>query len=200
MTRGVKAGIRRGHYNRFSKPRLQKMANDIRNGRLDRDAVAHVFEITGSLPNSLIAQAIRAGAEFNPDRLASALERLGTPAKPSKHPKGVPIWMAKAAIKHRNGMRLSDALGLGDDYSERQRWRAYHRLLKSDYGSRSARSIEKEINRRWPQRRRGLFPSLEQEIRCALGGDGIPLALYRAWAQRDFWDQVEREILKKAVI
>lgn len=200
MTRGVKAGTRRGHYNRFSKPRLKKMANDIRNGRFDRDAVAHVFEITGSLPNSQIAQAIRAGAGFNLDRLASALERLGTPAKPSKHPKGLSIWMAKAAIKHRNGMRLRDALGLGDDYSEHQRWQAYHRRLNSDYGSRSARSIEHEINRRWPQRKRGQFPHLEQSILSALHGDGIPLALHSAWAQRDFWDQVEREILKKRVI
>lgn len=200
MTRGVKAGTRRGHYNRFNKARLRKLAQDMLLGNMDRQAVAQAFNSTGRAPDQVIAAQIQAGLQFDISRLAQALICLGEPSKSAKPPKAVPIWMAKAAIKHRNGMKLSDALGLDEDYSEHKKWRAYHRQLNTDYGSRSARSIDHKINRLWPQRKRGQFPGLEQAIRSALHGEGIPLALHRAWVQRDFWDQVEGKILKNRVI
>lgn len=221
MTRGVKAGTRRGHYNRFSKPRLKKMANDIRNGSFDRDAVAHVFEITGNLSNFLIAQAIRAGAEFNLNRLASALERLGNPVKPPTPGKVVPIWMEEAAIKHLNGMRLRDALGLNDSYSDHRKWRAYQRFIGAEYRAnqrlrnverkkrgepdgrrllkRNKPDIERALNTEWLERIPGQFPKLEQAIRDTLRGDGVPSEAYRAHVSCEFRKQVDLEILKKGV-
>ena len=211
MTRGVKAGTKRGYYNRFSKPRLKKMAEHIRNGNFDRDAVAHVFEITGSFPNFLIAQAIRAGEAFNLNRLAIALEQLGNPAKPLKHVKALPFWMIKAALKYQKGLKLSSALGLGPDYHDDPKWRAYQRFMSAEFRkrsepdterklTRSKRDIERELNKKWPQRVPGQFPKLEQAIRNNLRGDGIPLEVYRSQVRRKFRKQLELEILKKRVI
>jgi hypothetical protein len=148
------------------------MAEHIRNGNFDRDAVAHVFEITGSFPNFLIAQAIRAGKAFNLNSLAIALEQLGNPAKPVKHVKALPIWMIKAALKYQTGLKLSSALGLGPDYHEDPKWRAYQRFMSAEFRKRSepdterklTRSkldIDRELNKKWPHRVPGQFPKLE---------------------------------------
>jgi hypothetical protein len=198
------------------------MAEHIRNGNFDRDAVAHVFEITGSFPNSLIAQAIRAGEAFNLNKLAEALMRLGAPPRPTNAMKAVPTWMEKAAIEHYNGMRLSDALGLDAEYSNHQKWRAYQRFMSAEYRAyqrsmaaerrkrgepdierelnRSKPDIERELNQKWPKREPALFPKLEQAIRNTLRGDGIPLEVYRSLVWHEFSEQVEREILKKGVL
>ena len=187
------------------------MAEHIRNGNFDRDAVAHVFEITGSFPNFLIAQAIRAGEAFNLNRLASALERLGTPTKLPRPEKALPIWMIKAALKYQKGLKLSSALGLGPDYHEDPKWRAYQRFMSAEHRkrsepdterklSRSKQDIARELNKEWPQRVLGQFPKLEQAIRNTLRGDGIPLGVYRLQVRRKFRKQLELEILKKRVI
>ncbi len=198
------------------------MAEHIRNGNFDRDAIAHVFEITGSFPNFLIAQAIRAGEAFNLNRLASALERLGTPTKLPRPEKALPIWMIKAALKYQTGLTLSSALGLGPDYHEDPKWRAYQRIMSAEYRayqrimiterrkrgepdiegelSRSKPDIERELNRKWPQRVPGQLPKLEQAIRNTLRGDGIPVEVYRSQVRREFRKRLELEILKKRVI
>jgi hypothetical protein len=184
MTRGVKSGVRRGHYRRFNKNRLRKLARDILNGNIDHEAVAQAFESGGGAPDLLIAWKIRAGAQYEPVRLASAVEGLGNRTKMLKTKKPLPLWMVKAALKHQRGMTLHKALGDINDYTEDPHWRAYHRRMNADYGKRSKKEIELKLHNLWPKRIPGQFPEIEKAIREALSGRGVPLAVYRAQARR----------------
>lgn len=100
MPRGVKAGSKRGCYTRFSEPRLRKLARDIRQGKVDRAAVAQAFESTKRVSDFLIASQLREQKEFNLNRLAQAVEALGAPQRPVSKSKLLPLWVSKGALRH----------------------------------------------------------------------------------------------------
>lgn len=184
MSRGVKAGTRRGHYKRFNKPRLQKLAIAIRAGRTDCEAVAQAFESVSGTSNTAIAQALRAGAHFDPIRLASALEKLGAQIRLPRLHRSLPLWMVKAALLHQRKMPLHKALRANYPYSDDTNLRSYLRQMRRDFGPRAPKDIERQLNDFWPSRIPGQFPELEQAIREALSGPRVPLAVYRAQARR----------------
>lgn len=186
MGRGVKAGTRRGHYKRHGKPRLKQLARGIRCNRIDAEAVAQAFEASGGTFNLAIAAQLRAGLPFNAERLASALEKLAIRLKPCPPRKRLPLSMAKGALRHLDriyggkGLPIHKALGVVYPYADDPRVRAYHRQLTRDYGPRSLKHTEKRLNEVWPGRRRGYFPHLEQAVKEAILGHGVPLAVWRA--------------------
>ena len=186
MSRGVKPGTKRGCYKRIGKPRLRALARAIRAGKIDPEAVAQAFESAGGFPNLLIAKNLRSGAEFAPDRLALAVERLASQPKPGPQEKQLQLWMAKAALRHLvaeyggQGLPIHLALGVDYPYGEDKTVRAYYRQLRKDHGARSKRAIEKRLAEIWPKRAPDQFPELEQAIRESLSGYGVPLAIWRS--------------------
>lgn len=186
MARGVKARTKRGCYNRHSKPRLRKLARDILAGTIDPEAVAQAFESTHRLPDLLIASQLRQGWAFSPQRLAQAVEALGTPHKPVRKPNPLPLWMSKAALKHMakehggKGQPIHKALGVGYPYAEHPRVQAYHRQLRKDYGQRSKATLAQQLNDLWPTRTRGEHPELERAIKKSLSGYGVPLEVWQS--------------------
>lgn len=194
MRRGVQAGTQRGHYRRHGKPRLKALARDIRRNRIDREAVAQAFEAYGGAFNRAIAAQLRAGQLFNADRLASAVEKLAV--RPQLHPrrKPLPLSMAKAALRHLDpayggkGLPVHKALRIENfdessdaiAYYEHPSVRAYYRQLVKDYGPRGPRVAESHLDQVWANRQRGRFPHVEEAIKAARLGHGVPLELWRA--------------------
>ena len=190
MTRGVKLGTKRGCYKRFNKHRLRKLALDILAGRIDREAVAHAFQSTNLLSDRIIADQLLAGEQFNFQRLARAVVSLSVTQIPFRAPKRVPLWMAKASLRHlasANGGRgeaIHKALRVAYPYTEHPKVRAFHRQLIRDYGQRNKGEIERQLKDKWPQRKPGQFPELEKAIRASLSGYGVPLEVWRSLSRK----------------
>lgn len=190
MPRGVKSGSKRGCYRRFNKPRLRKLAWDIRAGKIDPQAVAQAFDSTGRLPDRLIADRLRAGGQFDPQRLAQAVENLADRQNPVRVPKKLPLWMAKGALRHLaleyggNGEPIHKALKAVYPYGEHHKVRAYYRQLEGDYGRRSTSTIERRLDDIWPHRKPGQHPELQQAIRESLSGPSVPLAIWRSISRK----------------
>ena len=186
MGRGVKKGTIRGDYRRHGKPRLVKLAKDIRANKLDAEAVAHAFEARGEFWDLLIAKQLRAGEQFNSERLADAVMRLQEPSVVKRNSKRIPMWMAKAALRRLSleqggkEMSIHAAIGVSYPYSEDRRVRAYHRQMTRDYGPRGGGHIEERLAKKWPYHTPGKFPKLDQAIRLSLLGYGVPLEVWRA--------------------
>lgn len=186
MPRGVKLGTRRGCYTRHSKPRLRKLVRDILAGKIDAEAVAQAFESTDRLADLLIARHLRQGKEYAPERLAQALEGLANTPVKARKPKTVPLWMAKAALRHLpkehggKGEPIHKALGVAYPYAEHPRVQAYHRQLVKDYGPRIKSRLLQKLDNMWPQRTRGQHPELEKAIMKSLSGHGVPLEIWRS--------------------
>lgn len=186
MTRGVKLGAKRGCYKRFNKPSLRKLARDILAGRIDREAVAHAFQSTTLLSDRIVADQLLGGEQFSLPRLARAVENLSLTQTPFRAPKMVPLWMAKAALRHLalanggSGQAIHKALRVAYPYTEHPRVRAYHRQMICDYGQRNKAEIERQLKDKWPQRKAGQFPELEKAIRASLSGYGVPLEVWRS--------------------
>lgn len=194
MGRGVKTGTQRGHYKRHGKPRLKYLAREIRCNRIDPEAVAQAFEAVGGAYNLAIATYLRAGRLFNAERLASAVEKLAARPQSRRPPKPLPLSIVKGALRHLDpiyggrGLPVHKALRVeyfAEDpdamlYNEHPMVRAYHRQLFKDYGARDRKHIEKRLSEVWPDRRVGLFPQLEQAVKDALLGHGVPLEVWRA--------------------
>lgn len=194
MGRGVKAGTQRGHYRRHGKPRLKALAQDIRRGRIDAEAVAQAFEAAGGAANRAIAAHLRNGGRYNPERLASAAKKLVTRPKPCPPQKRLSLSAAKGALRHLDpmyggkGLPVHKALGVAEfakdpnarRYNEHPMVRAYYRQLVKDYGPRGPKHIEKRLNEVWAGRPAGVFPHLEHAVKDALLGHGVPLDVWRA--------------------
>jgi hypothetical protein len=195
MPRGVQPGSKRGRYRDFTKPRLHKLARDIRAGRIDPDAVAEAFENTGQFSDRLIADSLRMGGKFSPQRLANAVENLAVPSKRSRAGRPLPLWLVKAALRHLpkeyggKGEPIHKALRVDYPYNDHPRVRAYHRQLKKDYGPRSKGRLEQELDDRWPERTRGQHPEMERAIREHFSGYGIPLEVWRGIMRRRYVKQ-----------
>jgi hypothetical protein len=191
MPRGVKVGTKRGCYKLHSKPRLRKLARDIRAGKFDLEAVAHAFESTGLRPDRVIADCLRAGRQFARYQLARAVENLAA-HKPHRLTKPLPIWMTEAARRHLpeeyggKGEPIHKALGVEYPYAEHPRVRAYHRQLVRDYGPRSKGMLAQRLDHVWPQRTRGEHPELEKAIKESLSGSGVPLEVWRTLVPEGF--------------
>ena len=190
MPRGVKLGTKRGLYTRFHKPMLRKLARDILTGKFDRETTAQAFESTNRLPDRLIAAQLRVGGQFDPPRLASAVENLAVAQRPFKAPERLPLWMAKAAMKHLSpalggkGEPIHQALQAEYPHGDDPKVRAYYRRLLKDYGQRSNSAILRKINVLWPERQPGRFAELEKALSDSLSGYGVPL---------DVWSSVTRK-------
>lgn len=194
MTRGVKAGTKRGPYKRFNISLLRRLAKDVRKGSLDREIVAQAFESSGRIPDAAIARAIRAGREFDSARLANAIEAIGTPTKISKATKRLPLSVAKAALKHQRGMPLIKATGATYPYGDDASWRSYLKRLNADYGKRRKQDIELKLANKWSDRTPRQFPDVELAIRRCLSGEGVPLEIHQAQARRTLRKKVEPKI------
>jgi hypothetical protein len=194
MARGVKAGSKRGSYRRLSKSVLRKLARDVKAGSFDREAVAQAFESSNQLPDRLIAAQLRVGGQFDPARLAAAVESLAVTHRPFKAPERLPLWMAKAAMKHLSpalggkGEPIHKALQAEYPYGDDPKVRAYYRRLEKDYGKRSKSAIFAEINVRWPERQPGRFPELEKALSDSLSGYGVPLEVWRSVTRKSAID------------
>jgi hypothetical protein len=194
MARGVKAGSKRGSYRRLSKSVLRKLARDVKAGSFDREAVAQAFESSNQLPDRLIAAQLRVGGQFDPARLAAAVESLAVTHRPFKAPERLPLYMAKAAMKHLSpalggkGEPIHKALQAEYPYGDDPKVRAYYRRLEKDYGKRSKSAIFAEINVRWPERQPGKFPELEKALSDSLSGYGVPLDVWRSVTRKSAID------------
>ena len=190
MAKGVKPGSKRGCYKRVNKPRLYKLARDIRGGKIDPEAVAQAFESTGLLPDRVVASHLRLDRQFDPQRLADAVENLAVPQGRSRSGKPLPLWLAKAALRHLakehggKGEPIHKALGVGYPYAEHPRVRAYHRQLNRDYGPRSKGWLERQLDDLWPQRTRRQHPEMERAIKERLSGYGVPLEVWRSLTRK----------------
>ena len=186
MGRGVKKGTIRGDYRRHNKPRLAKLAQDIRANDLDPEAVANAFEARGDIWCLEIAKQLRGGAQFDPERLANAVLRLSDPISPVRKIKLLTLRQAKAALRHLppelggKGMSIHAAFGIDYPYAGDSDLRAYHRKMKKDYGKGDRRSSEVELANTWPSRTLGRFPKLEQAVCESLRGYGVPIEIWRA--------------------
>jgi hypothetical protein len=186
MARGVKPGSKRGCYKRVNKPRLRKLARDIRKGKIDPEAVAQAFESTGGLPDKIIASHLRLDRHFDPQRLADAVENLAVPQGRSRPGRPLPIWLVEAAHRHLakkyggKGEPIHKALGVEYPYIEHPRVRAYHRQLVRDHGPRSKSWLGQQLDDLWPQRTRGQHPQIERAIKESLSGYGVPLEVWRS--------------------
>lgn len=195
MSRGVKTGTKRGFYKRHSKPRLRKLVRHILAGNIDPEAVAQAFESSNRLADLVIASQLREGREFDPKRLAQAVEGLATLQKPHRKPKPIPLSMAKAALRHLpkedggKGEPIHKALRVQFPYSDHPRVRAYHRQLEKDYGRRSKDRLVQELDDRWPERTPGQHPEMERAIRQHFSGCGIPLEVWRGIMRRRYVKQ-----------
>lgn len=194
MARGVKAGTKRGPYRRLNKSVLRKLARDVRVGSFDREAVAQAFESSNRLPDRLIAAQLRVGGQFDPARLACAVESLAVAPLPFKAPERLPLWMAKAAMKHLSpalggkGEPIHQALQAEYPHGDDPKVRAYYRRLLKDYGQRSNSAILRKINVRWPERQPGRFPELEKALSDSLSGYGVPLDVWRSVTRKSAID------------
>ena len=190
MPRGVKAGAKRGRYKRHSKPRLRQLARDVRAGKPDPEALAHAFESTGWLADRLIAESLRAGRQFEPTRLARAVEKLAAVHKPPPPRARLPLWMAKAALRHLaqeyggKGEPIHKALRAEYPYAEDARVRRYYRQLARDHGSRDKAAIEDKIANIWPHKASRRHPILERAIKESQAGYGVPLAVWKSVSKK----------------
>jgi hypothetical protein len=186
MPRGVKLGTKRGRYKALNKAKLYNLAHSIIAGHVDREMVALAFESTKRLPDRLIADQLRAGDQFNLQRLARAVKDLNDRRIRSPKQSPLPLWMVKAALRHLSpeygggGEAIHKALRVDYPYSEHPKVRAYHRQLVRDYGQRSKGEIERKLNEIWPQRKPGSNPELERALRECLSGHGVPLEVWRS--------------------
>lgn len=202
MARGVKLGTKRGCYKRFNKWRLRKLAKAIRAGEIDPQAVQQAFESTGRWPDRIIADQLRDGFSFDPERLASAVEALGVPQR--KPTKKLPLWLAKAAMRHLQreyggmGQPIHKALRAQYPYNDNAKVRAYHRRVEKDFGKRTKSGLDRRIDDVWPGRVPGRFPELEQGIRDSAAGlsvHGVPLELLQSMMTKRWPNLLNQNVL-----